>query len=139
MKNSIAQIAVILFLFFIGTAQIQADETAKDGVLPAYLVVQLEVTHPQEFGRYQMAALPSLMKAGAVPLSAGGQVDVLEGETMGNVTVMLKFPSLDAAQSWYHSDEYQKVIPIRKGAVAKTNMMIVEGFVPPMPKNLSSN
>jgi uncharacterized protein (DUF1330 family) len=55
---------------------------------------------------------------------------VLEGEWHGNQTVVLEFPSPEAARAWYESPAYQKAKSLREAA-ADTNAVIVAGFEAP--------
>jgi uncharacterized protein (DUF1330 family) len=63
---------------------------------------------------------------------AGGKVivgppaDVLEGEWHGDRTVIIEFPSVEAARDWYNSPEYQAVIGQRLAA-AESNAVILGG------------
>ncbi|MFA5630465.1 MAG: DUF1330 domain-containing protein [Porticoccaceae bacterium] len=54
--------------------------------------------------------------------------EVLEGEDVACI-VILEFPDMEQARDWYHSEEYQKWAPMRKG-VSKGSAFIVDGFVP---------
>jgi uncharacterized protein (DUF1330 family) len=56
----------------------------------------------------------------------GGQVKVLEGDWNPGRTVILKFPTFEAAQAFYDSAEYQKAKSERQGA-SITRMVCVEG------------
>lgn len=56
----------------------------------------------------------------------GGQVKVLEGDWHPGRTVILKFPSFEAAQAFYDTPEYQKAKAAREGA-AIMRMVCVEG------------
>lgn len=55
-------------------------------------------------------------KFGLKPLSVYGANETLEGDVADGV-VLLEFPDMDAARSWYESPEYQAAVPDRhKGA-----------------------
>jgi uncharacterized protein (DUF1330 family) len=43
---------------------------------------------------------------------AQGDVDVIEGAWPGSV-VLMEFPDRAAADAWYHSPEYQAILPLR--------------------------
>lgn len=96
--------------------------------MPKGYVILTEATKDEEgmaaYGRAAMAA----MAGGAVKvLSLDAQPQVLEGEWHGSRTVVLEFESVEAARSWYESEEYQKAIPLRRAA-AETNAVIVSGL-----------
>jgi uncharacterized protein (DUF1330 family) len=49
---------------------------------------------------------------------AQGAGDIVEGAWPGTV-VLMEFPSRDAANAWYHSPEYQAILPLRtKNAIS---------------------
>ena len=56
----------------------------------------------------------------------GGKVEVLEGDWNPGRTVILKFPSFEAARAFYDTPEYQKAKAAREGA-AVMRMVCVEG------------
>jgi uncharacterized protein (DUF1330 family) len=47
----------------------------------------------------------------------GPEVDLREGEWPGTV-VIIAFPDLDAARSWYGSPAYQEILPLRTNHIA---------------------
>lgn len=57
----------------------------------------------------------------------GGDVNVLEGDAPAGRTVILEFPTLQAALDWYHGDRYTEVRKLREGA-AIARMYAVDGY-----------
>jgi uncharacterized protein (DUF1330 family) len=57
----------------------------------------------------------------------GGAVEVLEGEFDAKRVVVLEFPSVSAAPTWYASPEYQALLTLRVKA-AKTMLLMIEGL-----------
>jgi uncharacterized protein (DUF1330 family) len=55
---------------------------------------------------------------------------VREGDG-GAQTVVIEYPTREAAEAAYESDEYQAVAGIRHGATANGRAVIVDGFVMP--------
>jgi uncharacterized protein (DUF1330 family) len=51
---------------------------------------------------------------------------VLEGEWPQPRTVIIEFPSRDAAQGWYDSADYQKIITLRHKS-SSGNLVILDG------------
>ena len=51
---------------------------------------------------------------------------MLEGEWAMPRLVIIEFPSRQAAESWYRSPEYQKILPLRLKS-GKGNLVIVDG------------
>jgi uncharacterized protein (DUF1330 family) len=58
----------------------------------------------------------------------GGIVDVLEGDWPGDV-VIIEFPDMTKARSWYDSSIYQEIKPMRTRHLAG-EVILVEGVEP---------
>ncbi|GGO31705.1 DUF1330 domain-containing protein [Micromonospora parathelypteridis] len=55
----------------------------------------------------------------------GGAVEVLEGSWPGDV-IIIEFPDLAGARSWYHSSAYQEIKPLRARHLTG-EVILVEG------------
>jgi uncharacterized protein (DUF1330 family) len=53
-------------------------------------------------------------------------IDVLEGEPPAGRTVVLEFPTRQAALDWYRSEEYTSIRMLRDGA-AQARLYVVDG------------
>ena len=89
------------------------------------MIYQGEVLDPDRYNEYKARAAESIFAAGGKYLVRGGDVDVLEGEPPAGRTVVLEFPSREAALAWYRSDEYTETKKIREGA-ARARMYVVD-------------
>ena len=100
--------------------------------LPAYMIGRLNVKdHDEYMSRYAMPVLRLFEAAGAEVLAASPQPDVLEGEWNSNWTVLIRFPSLDAARRFYQSEEYAPLLSLRINELTDEGAaLIVEGFDP---------
>lgn len=58
----------------------------------------------------------------------GGTIDVLEGNWPSDV-VIIEFPDMTKARSWYHSSIYQEIKPLRTRHLAG-EVILVEGVEP---------
>jgi len=92
----------------------------------AYVIYQGVVTDPQRYEEYKTRAAASIIAAGGRYLVRGGVVAVLEGEAPAERTVLLEFPSMQAAVEWYRSADYTEIRKIREGA-AEARLYVVEG------------
>ena len=81
-------------------------------------------------GAYAQKAVPTIFAAGGSVLIAGAPDEVREGAWHGHQTVVLEFPSVEAARAWCDSDGYQAVIGERHAA-AESNAVIISGFEMP--------
>jgi uncharacterized protein (DUF1330 family) len=92
----------------------------------AYVIYQGEVLDAKRYDEYKTKGAASILAAGGRYLVRGGDVEVLEGEAPAGRTVVLEFPSMQAAVDWYRSDEYTEIRKIREGA-ARARMYVVDG------------
>lgn len=94
--------------------------------MPAYVVVDVERTDLDAAARYTALAGPSVERHGGRYLARGGALRVLEEDWEPERLVVIEFPSVDAAQAWYDSDDYAEARAVR--AFAGTwKMVVVEG------------
>ena len=82
--------------------------------MPAFLIVHSKLTDADAFEHYVKATGPSLEHYQGTYLLGGGLSEVLEGSHDKDRTVIFQFPSIQDAKSWYQSEDYQSVKPLRK-------------------------
>ncbi|MGF1492356.1 MAG: DUF1330 domain-containing protein [Microcoleaceae cyanobacterium] len=93
---------------------------------PAYLIATLELSDPDMFMRdYSKPVFPTITEAGGEVLIATPIVDVLEGSYKASWTAVLKFPSMEALKTWYSSDRYQALIPIRQSLSSPDSSILI--------------
>jgi uncharacterized protein (DUF1330 family) len=95
--------------------------------MPAYVLVDCEVTDPVRYEAYKALAPDAIARYGGRYLARGGDTVVLEGDWKPNRVVVLEFPTLDAARTWHDSPEYRAAREKRKGA-ANMDMIAVAGL-----------
>jgi uncharacterized protein (DUF1330 family) len=94
--------------------------------MPAYVIVETDVTDQEQYERYRDAAPASIAAHGGRYLVRGGELAVFEGAWNPTRVVVLEFPDLATAKRWYSSDEYGEARKLREGA-AKLHMVAVDG------------
>lgn len=96
--------------------------------MPAYIIVTREgpIRDQAAYDTYSKMNRESPRDPNLTPLVIYGAVDGLEGAAPDGV-VMMKFPTMEAAQAWYNSPAYQASLPYRKKA-ADYRAFIVEGL-----------
>ena len=94
--------------------------------MPAYVIVETNVTDHEQYERYRDAAPASIAAHGGRYLVRGGELAVFEGEWNPTRVVVLEFPDLATAKRWYASEEYGEARKLRDGA-AHLNMVAVQG------------
>ena len=85
---------------------------AQSGQTPAYLVANYRITDADAYSAYGPVVRPTLASHGAEVLVADPETEAIEGEP-DHVTVVVRFPSKEAAHSWYQSSEYQNIVNLR--------------------------
>jgi uncharacterized protein (DUF1330 family) len=81
-----------------------------------YFYVELEVTDPAAYEAYR-TAVPDIISAhGGRILVRGGDPQPLDGNVPQRRRVIVEFDSHEAVKTFYDSDAYQAVLPIRLNA-----------------------
>jgi uncharacterized protein (DUF1330 family) len=94
--------------------------------MSAYVIVETEVTDPEQYERYKAASSGAVAAAGGRFLVRGGELAVLEGDWEPSRLVVLEFEDLAAAKRWYESERYREARRLREGA-ARLRMVAVQG------------
>jgi len=80
--------------------------------MSAYFVFNYQISDQEAYDPY-LAEVPKTLEAhNAEILAADFESEGFEGDAK-QVTIVLKFPSKEAAKNWYQSPEYQKIIGLR--------------------------
>ena len=94
--------------------------------MTAYVVYSADVIDQDRYEEYKQRAEASVVAAGGRYIVRGGDIEVLEGEPPAGRTVILEFPSRDAATAWYRSDEYAVARKVRASA-ATARLYVIDG------------
>jgi len=94
--------------------------------MPAYMIAEMTVTDPAAYEAYKAAASEVIARYGGRYVVRGGRGAALEGAGPNRV-VVVEFDSVEAAQRWYQSDDYQAARKLRDGA-AEGCLFVVEGL-----------
>ena len=92
----------------------------------AYWVAHVDVADPRIYEKYKAANAAPFAEFGARFIVRGGDQEVREG-TVRSRTVVIEFPSYEAAVACYDSPAYQAAFDIRK-EVSIGDMVIVKGY-----------
>jgi len=92
----------------------------------AYFIGRIQVRDPVEYQKYTAQTPGLIQKYGGRFLVRGGPVKFTEGSWEPDRWVVLEFPDMASLEKWYHSKEYQEVLPIRKSS-ATSDAVAVEG------------
>jgi uncharacterized protein (DUF1330 family) len=95
--------------------------------VPAYVIVEVEVSDAAIYDRYKELAPPAIAAHGGRYLARGGRTATLEGDWSPQRVVVLEFPSLERACAWWASEEYAPAKSLRQQG-ARARMIAVEGL-----------
>jgi uncharacterized protein (DUF1330 family) len=95
--------------------------------LSAYVVVNVTVNDAKRYEDYKALAPGSIEQYGGKYLARGGHVEALEGSWKPNRMVILEFPSVEKAKSWWSSTEYAKAKAIRQSC-SRAELVVVQGL-----------
>jgi uncharacterized protein (DUF1330 family) len=98
--------------------------------MPAYVIVQITVHDPKNHREYASNIRATAASFGARMLATDAEIK--EGSPPYIRTVIGEFPPVEAARSWYESEAYQAILPLRLNSTTGT-LVMVEGFsLPPV-------
>ena len=86
--------------------------------MTAYVIVETDVTDPEQYEQYKAASPAAIAAGGGRFLVRGGALAVLEGDWGPPRLGMLEYEDLEAAKRWYDSAAYQEVRKLRAGAAS---------------------
>ena len=91
-----------------------------------YWIAHGRVDDPAAYDLYRAANAAPLAEHGGRFLVRGGARELREGEAKPR-TVVIEFPSYEAARACYDSDGYQAAIRLREG-ISASDLVIAEGW-----------
>ena len=94
--------------------------------MPAYFIVDNEVTDPAGFEEYRKQVPRTVEKYGGKFLVRGGQMQTLEGDWKPKRIVVTEFPSIEQARRCYDSEEYRALRALRL-RTARGSVVLVDG------------
>jgi uncharacterized protein (DUF1330 family) len=94
--------------------------------MTAYVIAAETVNDPAMFDLYRGQVPATLVPFGGQFVVRGGNFTVLEGKWPHPRCVIIAFPSRAAAEDWYKSAEYRRIISLRHESSAG-NLIIVDG------------
>jgi uncharacterized protein (DUF1330 family) len=95
--------------------------------MPAYVIVNVDTKHPEEYERYKEMAQRTVEQYGGRYIVRGGEMNVLDGSWQPTRVVVLEFPSYERAHEWWHSTEYAPAKELRQ-RLSTTDLLIVDGY-----------
>ena len=84
--------------------------------MTVYLIANFTVLDAEKMKAYAAAAGPTLAAHGGEFVLDGQLADTFSGTWGAAGLALVRFPSLDAARTWYRSPEYQALASLRASA-----------------------
>jgi len=95
--------------------------------MPAYLIVDIDITDPVRYADYIKAVPASIAAYGGKFVVRGGKAQRLEGSWNPKRVVVLHFDTYERALEWWGSEEYREPKALRQSA-SVSNMILIEGL-----------
>ena len=81
----------------------------------AFMFIQAEITNPEQFMEYAKRAPALIQQFGGRYRCMRGAVEQLEGKPDNRKIVVSEWPSMQAAQDFWNSPEYEELKNLRAG------------------------
>ena len=95
--------------------------------MSTYAILQINITNKENYKEYLNQVTKIVTKHQGEYIVRGGKSEVVLGKWDYQRTVVVKFPSYDAAFKWYNSEEYAPIKKIREDN-SEGNCIIIEGI-----------
>lgn len=92
--------------------------------MSALWIAHVTVTDEEAYARYAEIATKAIQEGGGEILARGGRYVQLEGQDRAR-NVVIRYPSVEAAEAVYHSETYQAALKHAVGA-SEREVVIVE-------------
>ncbi len=84
--------------------------------MSAFFIATSSILDSDKFQQYAQQAGATLAAFGGEPVLRGKFEAALSGEADHQAVGIVRFPDLAALHDWYHSDDYQALLPLREAA-----------------------
>jgi uncharacterized protein (DUF1330 family) len=95
--------------------------------MPVYVIAQGRIEDRAKLDRYVAKVIPTIQAGGGRIVGFAEKPEIVEGDVAYPRTVILEFPSREAFHSWYESDAYQAILPLRLESTPGT-LIVVDGI-----------
>ncbi len=98
---------------------------------PVYMIVNLTVTNPDEYRKYEKGFFGFLKKYDGSFITYDDSIETFEGDSpRSGRMVIFSFPSEQAAKDWYSDSEYQALSEHRRASSKLEFLTMVRGVTP---------
>jgi uncharacterized protein (DUF1330 family) len=94
--------------------------------MAAYFISDASVKNAEALEIFRTRALSSITRYGGRYLARAGSVEPVEGTWKPSAIIIIEFPDLERAKTWYRSAEYAAALAVRDDAISR-HLILVEG------------
>lgn len=94
--------------------------------MSAFLIVHATITDMDKLKDYSESAALTLKTFGAEVMFKGKVTDILSGDHHSKMSIVIKFADQQTLNNWYHSKDYQALIPLRESAMTAVFISVEE-------------
>ena len=98
--------------------------------MTTYAIARITIQDRERYGQYEAGFMEIFERYEGRVLSVDEAPDLLEGSWDVTRTVLLEFPSTEAAKAWYESEEYQSIAQHRFDS-SQGDVVLVQGLEGP--------
>ena len=88
--------------------------------MSAFVIATVAIKNPEKLQEYAQKSMATIAAFGGEPVARGKVVGIFSGDAKYEMTAVVKFPDIQAIDSWYQSADYQALIPLRNEAADVT-------------------
>jgi uncharacterized protein (DUF1330 family) len=92
--------------------------------MAAYIIAHVDFEDPAQLKEYQTLASPTLRQFGVRMLGKSLDAEPLEGAAPARLTVLLEADSVESAERWFNSPEYQRAAAARRAVATFTAVVV---------------
>lgn len=97
--------------------------------MSAYIISDVTAKDADAFQTYRSRAAASIARYGGRYLVRGGPIEQLEGNWAPRAIIVVEFPDIERARTWYRSPEYAFALEVRDRALSR-NLIPLDGISP---------
>ncbi|MEM8610143.1 MAG: DUF1330 domain-containing protein [Myxococcota bacterium] len=98
--------------------------------VPVYVVANFHVHDAAEYRKYEKGFFPILKRHGGEFFTYDDSTVTFEGTPREGRMVLFRFPSEEAARSWYADPEYQAISEFRRAGTEMQFLTMIRGLPP---------
>lgn len=95
--------------------------------MPAYFIADASVRNAAALQAFRSRAAAAVSEHGGRYLVRTESIEAVEGTWAPQTVIVIEFPDLERARSWYRSSEYALALALRDNALSR-HLILVDGL-----------